>query len=283
MAWRVYWRWYLVAGLALVAALVWFAVWQESPSGELTVAFLNIGQGDAIFVEAPNGNQLLIDGGPDRKVLEELARVMPFYDRSIDVVAATHYDADHVSGLVDVLERYAVSGFLATDAAAQTAVAGRLQTLVAERGINKLLAQRGGRLILDEGVVLQILFPDRSVKNMESNEGSVVAKLTFGEIDFLLTGDAPAKIERYLLALEGKNLAAELLKVGHHGSRTSTAREFVAAVNAEEAVISAGANNRYGHPHAEVLQNLAAAGATVRQTSEGTIVYQTNGRELRRK
>ncbi len=269
--------------LILANVLVWYAVWRETPRGILTVAFLDVGQGDAIYIEAPNGNQVLIDAGSGRPVLRALGEVMPFYDRSIDLVIATHPDADHIGGFPEVLERFAVGAALEPGVESETAIYQEWRRRAADGSRLRLFARRGMRLWLDREAALDILFPDQDPVGWETNTASIVARLTYGGTAFLLTGDSPVKIEKYLVALDGRRLKSDVLKAGHHGSRTSSAPEYVAAVRPRYAVISAGRDNRYGHPHREVLDILTKIGATVLRTDEqGTIIFHSDGTTLTR-
>ncbi len=260
---------------------VWSIVRRESPYGILTVAFLDVGQGDAIYIEAPNGNQVLVDGGAGKQVLRALGEVMPFYDHSLDVVIATHPDADHIGGLPFVLERFAVGAVLEPGVTAETGVYRAFEELLADGSPLRVLARRGMKLELDQGVSLDIFFPDQDPTGWETNTASIVAQLTYGENEFLLTGDSPIKIEQYLLGRDGEALQSDVLKAGHHGSRTSSAPEYISAVHPQYAVISAGKDNRYGHPHQEVLDILNRVGAKVLRTDElGTIIFRSDGEEL---
>ncbi|HEY4516144.1 MAG TPA: ComEC/Rec2 family competence protein [Candidatus Paceibacterota bacterium] len=253
----------------------------EIRSKILTVAFLNIGQGDAIFIEAPNGNQVLIDGGPGRSILREIGAMMPFYDRSIDVVIATHPDADHVGGLNDVFDRYKISLFMEPGVDTDTNVYLELKRKIASTTL--IEARRGMVVELGAGVNLEIIFPVGDVTNWETNDASIVARLVYGETEFLLTGDAPIKTENALIYL-GSNLNADILKVGHHGSKTSTSDLFVKAVAPEYAVISSGKENRYGHPTLEVLKILENNNVKILRTdTEGRIVFGSDGANLKLK
>lgn len=275
---------YGIIGIFLVANIfIWTAVMRVDQHGELTVAFLDIGQGDAIYIEAPNGNQLLIDGGPSGSAtLRALGQVMPFYDRSLDLVLATHPDQDHVGGLPVVLDRMKVDGIITTENVSGTGAYAAFEEAIRAEHTRRILARAGERIILDKGVVLEILFPDRNARGWETNMGSIVARLSYGDKSFLLTGDSPQAIERYLVGKNGSALHSTVLKLGHHGSRTSSSREFLSAINPEYAVISAGLNNRYGHPHKEVLDLLTELKIPELSTIDhGTIVLKTNGTELR--
>jgi len=264
-----------------------YALNRELNKGILTVVFLNIGQGDSIYIESPTHNQMLIDGGPGKSVLRELGKVMPFYDRHLDVVLATHPDADHVGGLNDVLDKYKVDLFLEPGADAPTEIYKNLEQKVDEYvkngKITKILARRGMIVDLGGGAVFQIFFPDQDVAGWETNDASIVGRLVYGNNEFLLNGDSPQRIEKYLISLNTP-LESDVLKAGHHGSRTSSSKEFVAAVHPQYAVISAGLNNRYGHPHKEVLDILNSLGIeTLRTDTQGRITFKSDGQNLRLK
>ncbi len=270
----------LVIGLLLVVTLVWTRVWRFK-TGQLVVAFLDVGQGDAIYIESPTGRQVLVDGGAGGAVLRELGQVMPWFDRSLDLVIASHPDADHVGGLIDVFKRYQVAGFMESGVESDNRLDDNLRDLVEREPATLLLARRGQVVELGGGARLEILFPDRDPSGWETNEASIVARLVYGQHEFLLTGDAPLSVERRLLAAP-ETLGADVLKAGHHGSRTSTGDDWLAAVNPDWTIISAGAKNRYGHPHPELLARVAKTSSTVVKTVErGTIVFKTDGRELR--
>lgn len=278
---------FLTLGVLFVAALlIWYAVIIESSRDKLTVAFLNIGQGDAIFIEAPNGVQMLIDGGSDRSILRELGNLMPFYDRSLDMIVVTNPDKDHYGGFADVLERFKVFVFVEPGVIKKDPAYQELESLVEKEGAARVLARRGMQFVLDKkrDIALTILFPDRDVPELETNTGSIVAKLAYGKVSILLMGDAPSAIEKYLVTLDGGALHADILKVGHHGSKTSSDKYFLAAVSPAYAVISSGKDNRYGHPHKEVLGNLSSLNIPYLNTAnEGRIVFLSDGQTIWKK
>lgn len=270
-------KWGFVGLLMVAAIFVWYAVFTET-GGNLKVAFLDVGQGDAIFIQSPNGNQVLIDGGPNKAVLRELSKIMPFYDRSIDLVIESHPDSDHIAGLVDVLKRYDVGAVVESGVETESAIYSELELAREKKDVPKILARNGMRINFNDGAYFDILFPDRDVFDFEPNDASVVGKLVYGENSFLLTGDSPKKIEKYLVSLYGKGLAVDVLKTGHHGSHTSTAESFLGYANPKYAVISVGKDNSYGHPRAEVLDLLSRFEAKVLRTDEqGTIVMESDG------
>jgi competence protein ComEC len=274
---------YLIATLFVANVFIYQGVFaNESRSGILTVSFLDVGQGDAIFIEAPNGNQMLIDGGEGSAVLRELGKALPSLDRAIDIVLATHPDKDHIGGLPEVFARYDVSYFLEPGVPNDTAAYRALLSEVEKEEAEHILARRGMVLWLDEEVALTILFPDRDLASAkDTNIASVVARLVYGETEFLFTGDAPKSIEEYLVSIYGDAIQSDVLKVGHHGSRTSTSPMFLKAVTPAVSVISAGEQNRYGHPHKEVVDVIANAGSSIAETyKNGAVVFKSNGVDI---
>lgn len=249
--------------------------------GLLCVIFFDVGQGDAIYIESPTGVQMLIDGGRDSNVLQDLSGEVGYFDKTLDYVLATHPDLDHIAGLVDVLERYEVGTIIVSGNRGDTPVAEAFSDGTVEENAGIITARRGQMIDLGGGASLEILFPDRDVSSVESNTASIVTKLTYGETEFLLTGDSPKSIEEYLVLIEGEHLESDVLKAGHHGSRTSTSEIFLEYVNPKYAVISAGKDNSYGHPHVEVTDLLFNNGVETKNTAEdGSIVFVSDGKEL---
>lgn len=250
----------------------------QSSKGTLTVAFLDVGQGDAVLIETPQGNQMLIDGGKGRAILRELGNQLSFFDRTIDVVLATHPDFDHIGGLPEVFQRFNVGMFLTSGVKDDGEDMAALLRAVAQEGNEVIKARDTMYLTLDTDVVVEVLFPDREATHLEANTGSVVVKLTYKDTTFLFTGDAPAGIEAYLAGRYKEQLESDVLKLGHHGSKTSSALVFLGYVDPSHAVISAGCDNPYGHPHAVVLERLEQFNISYANTcNEGTIVFESDG------
>ncbi len=271
--------WYLVLVLIVANAFIYYAVFAEERGGELTVAFLDVGQGDSIFIEAPSGNQVLVDGGPNAKVLQELGKVMPLYDRTIDLLIVTNPDQDHFAGFLDVLKQYEVATVMEPGTVGKSHMYPEFEKAVMEEGATRVLARRGQIVNLGDGAYLKVLFPDRDVSTETPNNGSIVMQLVYGDTEILLTGDSTTKVEQQLFLKNSVELKSDVLKVGHHGSRTSTGSAFVAAVAPEYAVISDGKDNRYGHPHKETLDTLSKFGVKVFRTDEdGTIIMHSDGK-----
>ncbi|OGF73738.1 hypothetical protein A2W57_00925 [Candidatus Giovannonibacteria bacterium RIFCSPHIGHO2_02_43_16] len=265
--------------LLAVAVISWREAFGRDRD-KLKFYMLDVGQGDAIFIETPSGNQILFDGGQDRKILEELGKVMPFYDRSIDLVILTHPHLDHAGGLLEVLKNYEVGELMDGGDSYNLAEYGELKKLMEEKKIKYEVARRGLKISLDKGISLLVLAPDKLIKSDNPHDNNVVSRLSYGRIDFLLMGDGE-KGEELKLVQAGDNLESEVLKVGHHGSKTSSNPLFLEEVNPEYALISVGAKNRYGHPAQITLDNLLAAGAKILRTDIDSIIeFKTDGDSL---
>jgi len=256
---------------------IWSAVFDEQDN-TLKVAFFDVGQGDAIFIKSPNGKQVLIDGGSNRAVMRNLGRVMPFYDRSIDIVIMTHPDADHLGGLLPVLKDYDVDLVMESGVETDSEIYLEYKRIVEEKGIKSILARQGQTINLGNDAYLSVLFPVSDTSDFETNTASVILKLVYGESSFLFTGDSPQVIEKYLAGFFGNELDIDVLKLGHHGSKTSNSELFLGITSPEYVVASVEKDNRYGHPHKEVLDLLEKLNLDLLRTDEsGMIVFESDG------
>ncbi len=271
---RKYWIFSFIFLLLLTNVFIFYFLWQDSRQA-FTFAMLDVGQGDALFIESPSGTQVLVDGGPPKKILNELSKIMSPFDRSIDALIITNPDADHIAGFLDVLRLYDVGEVFEAGSLTDSKTYQSLRDEMKKKNIPDILARKGMRFDLGGGVFIDILFPDRDVRAWATNDASVVGRLSYGDISIMLSGDATVKTEKIILSENKKeNLQSGILKVGHHGSRTSSSREFVGAVSPRYAFISDGKNNKYGHPHKETLDTLAMLGAKVLRTDlSGTIIF----------
>ena len=273
--------WALVLALAALNMFVWLG--RIHPSAPvLRVSVLDVGQGDSILVQGPSGIQMLVDGGPDHSVLRQLPNEMGLLDRSIDLVVETHPDKDHIAGLIDAFDRYRVSYFLSPGIPDSTATAQGLEQAVrAEPGLHALIARRGMRIHLGDGAYADILYPDHDVSQGETNEGSIVMHVVYGSTSFMLTGDAPSDVEDHLIALDASDgeLPTTVLKAGHHGSKYSTDDAWLTALHPQTVAISAGSNNRYGHPNPETIARIQKEGAQIVSTIDhGTLRFVSDGK-----
>lgn len=271
--------------LVVTTSIIWYAVFTLEARQELRLIVFDIGQGDSIFIEAPNGNQVLIDGGPSSAVLGKLGSVMPLWDRSIDLIVLTHPHADHVAGLVEVLKRYDVGMVIESGVNYSTAEYREWRILLEQKHVPVVIARAGQKLRLSSKTELDILTPFESfVGKSPSNahDAMVVSKLIHASSSALLTGDAEKYFE-YRLMLSGIDLKSNILKVGHHGSKTSTTEDFVRAVSPNYAVISVGRKNRYGHPTQQTLDTLAKFNIkTFRTDQDGDIEFVSDGSKFER-
>lgn len=257
----------ILAILLMVAVFVWSQVLAQAPSAEIVkIDFLDVGQGSAILVSAPNSNQVLIDGGPSDVVLAKLGEALPVFDKKIELLILTHPDADHLSGLIEVLKRYEVEKILESGISDSSAEYRAWNDLIAAKDIPVVFAQAGQIVKIADNLAIKILYPLGKINGQEfknTNATSLVGKIIYGQNLVLFTGDAEEQTEKPLLLL-GADLQADILAVGHHGSKTSTSAEFLAAVKPQIAVIQVGLKNRYGHPTQEVLDRLK--GTDIRRT-----------------
>jgi beta-lactamase superfamily II metal-dependent hydrolase len=254
-------------------------------NGNLKIVFIDVDQGDSILVIMPSGKTMLIDGG-DRDQSEAVLSTLDQYNISkIDLVVATHPHADHIGGLIDVIKTFDVAQIVDSGQVHNTKTFEDLLDAIDANKIPIDTVHQGDTLSLDPSVSVQVLNPPASLPEgaddeEQFNDNSVVVKLTYGEFSALLTGDMQETNEARLVQALGKQgLDVDVLKAGHHGSRTSNTAAFLQAVSPEVVVISDGANNTYGHPHKEALDRIAAAGVqhVFRTDLDGTIVVTSDG------
>lgn len=258
--------------LAVFNGLAWYEV-SKLPDGRLHLHFLDIGQGDATLIQSPGGKTVLIDGGRDLRTLEHLGTHLPFFQRHIDLVVLTHPDGDHLTSLPEVLRRYDVGAVLLAGSAKGSDRYRDFLHEVTTRNIRVIPSLPGNAIHLGDGAWMEMLWPESQAVTAigEANNASVTLLLHYGASRVLLPGDIEEAAERELLAT-GADVRAPVLKVPHHGSRTSSSTGFLLAVQPDLAIVSAGADNPYGHPHPDVLQRYENLGIEVRSTAkDGTI------------
>lgn len=281
---KKYFPYLLIVLLFVISFGLVFIAYFRNNNSYLKVIFLDVGQGDAIYIEVPNGKQMLIDGGGGNNILPNLIKIMPPFDRSIDVVVVTNPDLDHIGGLVEVMDNYEVGLILESGTSPKTIIYENLEKEIIDNRVNKKIVKRGDRIILDEkeNIYFDILFPDRDVSIWENNDGSIVGELVYNDISFMLMGDATKYTENLIMWNENAEvLEADVLKLGHHGSHTSSSILWLEKVKPKIAIISVGENNRYGHPHQDVLENLKSLSIPYLMTyKEGNIIFKTDGTNL---
>lgn len=264
----------LLALLFLANTLLAIAFYNQDSVQKPRIIFLDVGQGDAIVIEASNNTQILIDGGSGKNILDKLGKYMPFYDRKIELVIMTHPDKDHMGGLVEVLKYYQVGEVLQTGIFCDTAICEEWDKLISEKNIPVKYAEFGQK-ITTRGIDVAVFYPfenfkDKKVKN--DNDTSIVIRVETGGNSFLLMGDAGFGLENELMS-NNINIESRILKVSHHGSKNATSNDFLQAVMPEAAIISVGKNN-YGHPADELLNRLKNMNLEIFRTDKtGDLVF----------
>lgn len=273
----------LIASAIIILGSLSFTLLIDNNKGKLEVIFLNVSQGDSILIKIPDEQNILIDGGPDNTVIEKLGEYLPFYDKEIDLIILTHPHDDHVTGLVEVLKRYQVKKILMTGVlhTAPNYLAFLKQIKgqnVAVETVNKFQ-----NISLGENLSLELLYPSSDFSGLKVenlNNTSIVAKLVYGSTSFLLTGDAEEEVEKELISNK-TDLKADVIKIGHHGSSTSTSEEFLKIVNPQYSIISVGAANKFNHPSLRTINRLEKNGIKIFRTDEkGDIILISDGSNI---
>lgn len=265
--------------LVILAVLVWVGVYSKPSADEANrtqVYFLNVGQGDAEYIKLTNGQDILIDGGPDSSVLGELGKVMSFSDRKIDLVVLTHPHADHLTGLLEVIRRYEVGEIWESGVDYPSGVYDAWKTEIKDKNIKETYVMAGeSREFAPEK--FSVLYPLSSEKNKtidNVNNSSVITELTNNKISFLFLGDAEKQAQKQILP---QIKLTTVIKVGHHGSANGTLDDLLKLARPAIAVIEVG-KNTYGHPTAEVINLLKSYAVQIYRTDQnGTVKITTDG------
>lgn len=285
-------KFYALFLLLVVAILIWSPIVVFGFNSGVKVWFFDVGQGDAEFLDFADGNQVLIDGGPDVEILQRLGKAMPFYDKSIDLIILTHPHKDHVFGLIEVLNRYDVERVIMPKINFKSSFYKEFMNIIKLKNISVDYLSSGDSLEIGDYSRFDFISPDSNgakedefgmetesfgSKGQDLNDVSLVSKFIYGNIAILFTGDAGVDIESNIIR-KGYNLKSDILKVGHHGSKYSSSEEFLKSVNPDYAIIQSGAGNRYGHPTQQTLSRLSDIGAKIfRNDLNGDIVFESDG------
>ncbi|MFL0583580.1 MBL fold metallo-hydrolase [Solibacillus silvestris] len=247
----------------------------KEPLKEMAVHFIDVGQGDSIFIEAPNGKTMLIDGGVKGAGKEVVAYLKAQGVKRLDYVVATHPDADHIGGLIPVLNSISIKEFIDSGKVHTSQTYEEMLSLIQAKNIQFTIPKAGDEIQLEDNLTIEVLAADEAAS--DNNDASIVLRAEYQNISFLLMGDADHGVEQELLR-KGTDVQATILKAGHHGSNTSSSPEFVEAVSSLATILSYGQDNKYGHPHAEVIDILQHVNSEIYSTAEaGTIVITTDG------
>jgi competence protein ComEC len=264
------------------AVLNAFDINATSTSNNLKLVFFDVGQGDSSLIITPDGEDILVDGGPDNKVVQKLGEYLPYSDRKIEYIILTHPHADHLTGLLEVLKRYEVGKIIMTRVVHTTNDYQEFLRLIKEKNIPVLIIDKQQGLAIG-GINLDFLEPEKSffeARPDNLNNSSIVFKLDFVSTTALYTGDFENEEDLLLYSLT--TLAANVLKVGHHGSTNANDEDFIKAVDPEFAIISVGKDNKFGHPHYRTLHYLQETGAEIFRTDEsGDVVIISDGQKYR--
>ncbi len=244
----------------------------------MSVHYIDVGQGDAIFIETPNGKTMLIDGGKKSQGEKVVSFIKDKGYETVDYVVATHPDADHIGGLISVLEQLNVKRFIDSGKVHTTETYLTMLQLIDEKNIDFIVPKLGDAIDIDPEVEMMVVNAVEDASN--NNEASIVVYAVHGQTSYLFTGDADVSIERQMM--KDFNIPTTVLKAGHHGSDTSSALDFLQTVKPEVVVLSYGENNKYGHPHDSVLRNIEKVGSMIYSTAEsGTITVTSDGKAYR--
>jgi len=274
----------LILGIAaVIVAMLLFWLCYRAPKN-LEVDFLDVGQGDAILIKAPGGQNVLIDGGPDKTAIKRLGENLPWWDKKIDLMILTHPHDDHVTGLIEILKRYRVERILYTGVTHSAPNYITWLKTVRDKKVPLTIMDKEQTINLNQGARIEILYPSQSLLNKtltDLNDSSIIIKLIYGQNKFLLTGDASEKVEKILLE-SGLDLSADVLKVAHHGSQYSSSQEFLEKVASRSAVIMAGKDNDFGHPSLRAIKRLERAGMEIFRTDlNGTVKAFSDGLKIK--
>ena len=274
--------------LLLLTLLVWGVLgyfWYlktHTPRGLLTVAFLDVGQGDAVYIRTPEGKQMLYDAGPDSSVIRRLGEVMPKFSKTLDMIVLSHPDQDHVAGFSDVLRRFDVKAIIDSGYVGEVGnpFYKDIFSVAKEKDIPILWGSEGTIINLGGGVKGEILSPDGRYSVGDTNIASIVMKLTYGSSSLLLSGDLPFEMEEKIVAEYGSTLDVDIFKAGHHGSNTASGEKLLHAMTPRLIVVSSGKGNKYGHPSKSVTDRFDRLSIPWLNTAEkGAIVLESNGKE----
>lgn len=271
---------YILGILLIIAILIWVAIFQK-PDDLLHVYFLDVGQGDSIYIRTKNNVDMLIDGGPGSKVLYELGEVIPFYDRKIDYILLTHPHSDHIAGLIEVIKRFDIGQVILTDATSSSKEYLEFLTTINQKNIPTKIVRSGDEIYLDEETRFKVFWPDQSYKEKNItnlNDTSIVGKLSYYDFDIIFSGDSENHAQQEIINLYKEELPAEIFKVSHHGSKNGALKEFINIINPELSIICVGDKNRFGHPHQILLDELTSSGSKVLRTDQnGRIKITSDG------
>lgn len=266
-----------LSALTLSFFILFLLILSERPNfagAQLKIYFFDVGQGDSILIRATTGENILLDGGPDKKVLKKIGQVLPFWDRHLDYLILSHPHDDHLIGLIELGRRYQVGALVRTSAQADTAADNLLSELLKGR---ETIISEPQKIVLRNGCYFDFLYPRSSIiSDSDLNNTSLVFKFVCGSFKILFTGDAGQAVEQTLIK-DGVDLETDIIKIAHHGSDTASSQEFLNQSGAETAIISVGENNKFKHPATRIIDRLKGLNFVIYRTDkDGDIEISAN-------
>jgi competence protein ComEC len=265
-----------VIGVLILLSLLTIRELSLLPNAKTHILFLDVGQGDSTFIVSPSGKHILIDGGTNFSPLEELGKRMSFFDRTIELLVLTHPNFDHLAVFPEIFKRYSVKHVLLTGVVSNLPHYQAVLNHILTKNIPVIFPTSDTAINMGDGLVFDVMWPAENLVGKhvkELNDTSIVLKMKTGTTSILLPGDIEEWAEQAILQT-GRDIHADILKAPHHGSKSSSSTGFLLAVSSKTAVISAGGNNPFGHPHADVVARYSKMGMDIRRTDkEGTIVF----------
>lgn len=259
----------IFASLVIFDGIIWNEIIFNAPGGNPEVYFLDVGQGDSELVVLPDNVKVLIDGGPDKKILGNVSSAFSYFNRHIDLAIMTHAQLDHFGGLIEILKRYQVGAFVWSGIGNDTASFAELEKVLKENKVPQIILAEGDRIKYKNNI-FEILYPSGSLSSAKDlNDAALVIKFSSDKGKILFTADIGKKIEEYLA--RKYDLRADILKVGHHGSKYSSMENFLKEVRPKISVIEVGKNS-YGHPTKDVLARLSDIGSKIFRTDKNGII-----------
>lgn len=273
----------VMSGAFLFYSLINNYVLPSLANNDLRVHYFDIGQGDASLIQTPGGKNILIDGGPGENIMLPLSQALSWHDNTIDLMILTHPHDDHVAGLIPVLKKYQVRQILYTGVIHNSPSYLEFLKTIKNKNISLKIIDRAQKINLDEDCFLEIVYPRENLAGqtvLNLNDSSIVARLVYGNNSFLFMGDAEVEVEEELIELN-IDLSADIIQVGHHGSNTSSSWKFIDYVKPKIAIISAGKDNKFGHPSLRVIRRYERFGTKIYRTDiDSAISFRADGKEI---
>lgn len=265
----------LITCLGLANLFVWFRLVNSAENRVLTMKVFDVGQGDSIFIRTPDNYKILVDGGPNNKIVDYLNKELSLNDREIDLLILTHPQSDHLYGFIEVLRKFTVNKVVTSNVKHDTSLYNMWLDTLKSKNLTPTFVSAGNSITLSDRVTLEIVSPTEAKPNVtDLNEAAVVFKLSYGDFDALLTGDADQKTQPY----KGRFEDLEVLKVPHHGSKTALLESFLKVLQPEVSIMSLSATNSYGHPSPVLTEMLNKySNKVLRTDQDGTVTIESDG------